>query len=376
MKKFWMISMLLIAALFVVSCGGDDEGGESGNEGCETQGIFRCNGNVSQTCDQGFWKDYEQCTEEKPCNTQGKCEAKNNNEGGNQGGNEGGNQGGNEGGNEGGNNGGNEGGNNGGNTGDSCADIFMCMNTCGDNDQACMQACYDNAGANAQQGYEDWYTCFSGACSGNQTAQCSVENCPSQSAACGITYAAPNEAYPAPYGTMQVNVDATYILTNETSLDQSMVTMSYFATGNLGNTGSLQPAGAQGAYYYAMTNGSAVGIVQTPFTNNGQTPLNPVVMMQFANISTGTVSVGLTQSDSVMIFIEETEGQNTTCYHGFAVGSLTISEVNLTAGAGGHIAITGANLEIYNSENAPIYGGNITADLNSPEYPWVACSPL
>ena len=62
MKKFWMISMLLIAALFVISCGEEVEDALEGAQ-CTTQGAFRCDGNISQKCDQEAWKPYENCAE-------------------------------------------------------------------------------------------------------------------------------------------------------------------------------------------------------------------------------------------------------------------------------------------------------------------------
>ncbi|MBO4711841.1 hypothetical protein J5681_08000 [bacterium] len=365
MKKFWMISMLLIAALFVISCGGDseEEGGEGGNESkaCTEQGAFRCSGDMLQKCDQEAWKNFEQCSADKPCNAEkGACVAAE--EGGNQGGNEGGNQG------------GNEGGNQGGNEASGCVDIFMCMNGCAESDQACVQACYDNAPADAQNDYYAWYTCFSQYCENDPSAQCSVENCESESAKCGIAFEKGNEAYPAPYGRIDVNISSTYVITNETQLDQSMINMSYFATGTFGTSGNLQPMGAQGAYYYAALQDDAIQIFQTPYANNGQTTLNPAaVLVLNSDVATGEITVGLTQEDSGQLFIVDLNGNNIGCFHAFAVGSLTVNSMNTTPGAGANIAIIGSQIEIYSSENAPMYGGNITSQMGSG---FTACQPM
>ena len=378
MKKFWMISMLLIAALFVISCGDEEttegNGGTAGGA-CTTQGAFRCSdgGATVQKCDQEEWKNFMQCNaEQEVCNaTTGKCDPK-------------------------------------GSQTDpttepttepttdpttepttdptteptsneplNCSEIYDCMVDCGQ-DSNCQEACYNNGSATGQSQLEALLTCLNNNCS-NATTDAEYQECASSNCSNEITncFSVPgNTSYAAPYGHMDINVNATYIITNETQLDQSMVTMSYFATGTFGNNGSLQPMGAQGAYYYAMAQGNYVGVVQSPFANNGQTVLNPIVMMQFeSGVSTGTVSAGLTQDDDIIILIFDSDAQgNTTCYHGFAVGSLTISNIDLTAGANGNIAITGSQLEIYSSENAPMYGGNITDDLNSPNNPWVPCA--
>ncbi|MBQ4438856.1 VWA domain-containing protein, partial [bacterium] len=73
MKKFFVYFALFIAALFIVSCGESEDDGEGAV--CTTPGAFRCSGDYSQTCDQEAWKNFEQCTADKPCNaTTGKCE--------------------------------------------------------------------------------------------------------------------------------------------------------------------------------------------------------------------------------------------------------------------------------------------------------------
>ena len=360
MKKFWMISIILIAALFVVSCGDEEESsnnGEGGNNGtsegtaCNTADALKCDGSFSMKCEDGKWVKFEQCPTEKPCNaTTGKCEAQN--------------QGGDNGGDNGGNNGGDNGGNNGGNESNGCEDIFICMNGCGETDQECVQACYDNAPAAAQEDYYAWYTCFSQYCANDASAQCSVENCESQSAKCGIAFEKGNEAYPAPYGRIDVNINSTYIITNETQLDQSMVTMSYFATGTFGTNGNLQPMGAQGAYYYAALQDDVIQIFQTPYANNGQSSVNPaVVLVLSADVAPGEITVGLTQEDAGQLFVVDLNGNAVGCYHAFAVGSLTVNNMNASAGSAGNIAIVGSQVEIYSSENAPMYGGNITSQM-------------
>ena len=108
MKKFWMISMLLIAALFVISCGdgGDEDTTNIAGSSCETEGAFNCENNIVLKCESSEWQKIKQCTDNQKCNaTKGICETTGGNgENGSEGGNgEGGNS---EGGNGSGNNGG------------------------------------------------------------------------------------------------------------------------------------------------------------------------------------------------------------------------------------------------------------------------------
>ncbi|MBO4440909.1 hypothetical protein J5834_02230 [bacterium] len=379
MKKVTIIMAVLLAAFFFVSCGGDEGDDEGAGGSCTVEGAFQCSGNtvqISQQCQNGTWINFQQC--QNGCNTAtGKC-----NEGGNGGSDTGSTEPTDTGSTE---------PTDTGDTGtpdtgdtqqsggtDTCVEIYQCVADC--TDQTCFDACIANGTQADQNLFVAMYSCWSNNCANASTSdeftECAKANCLNETEACGLGFPEEgNPAYPAPYGHMDVNVGASYIITNESSLDQSMVTMSYFATGNIGN-GTLQPAGAQGAYYYAMHQGTYVGVVQSPFANNGQTVLNPVVMMQFADtIAPGSVSAGLTQSDDVIILIFDSDSQgNTTCYHGFAVGNLTVNSINLAAGASGSISISGSQLEIYSSENAPLYGGNITSDLNSPQNPWVPCA--
>ena len=69
MKKFWMISMLLIAALFVISCSEAEVEGETSDGNC-TAGQYRCDGQALKVCgSNGFWTLKEDCNGETPnCN--------------------------------------------------------------------------------------------------------------------------------------------------------------------------------------------------------------------------------------------------------------------------------------------------------------------
>lgn len=95
MKKFWMLSMLLIAALFFVSCGGDDDepaaqtdtgdtAADTGDTDADTgdtdaareceEKAMQCSGNMSQLCKDGRWVDLQECIGEQKCDPEsGEC---------------------------------------------------------------------------------------------------------------------------------------------------------------------------------------------------------------------------------------------------------------------------------------------------------------
>ncbi|HSW60565.1 MAG TPA: hypothetical protein VLJ60_07170 [bacterium] len=380
MKKLLLAMVLVTLALFAVSCGSEE------SESC-TDGEKKCSGEVFAWCVDGVWVEKDCETDGKVCDDTKGCIA----EGGDTGdtgntGNTGdtgdtgdtgntGNSG--DSGNTG--NSGNSG--DSGNTGDSapgdCEDIFMCMNGCGENDDACLQACYDAGTAAGKSEYDSWQTCFSAACSSDTTAQCSVDNCPTESAKCGIKVGGTGDpSYKTPYGSANLNGNFTYILTNEAKLEQNMIIMDYFATGSLGN-GTIAATGAQGAYSYAMyyedaTNGNGFQIVQTPYTGDGATSLNPVAFFVVpSDVAPGSISVGLTAEDVGQFFVVDTTSDGKiACFHAIGVGTVTINSANPSPAAAGNISFTGTAIELNSPKNIPIYGGDISADLGV-----TACAP-
>ena len=251
----------------------------------------------------------------------------------------------------------------------NCGDIYKCMANCGQNGE-CQQACYDKGSSAGQTQITALIQCIN-SCS--ESPESVSSQCASEISNCEGLGSTPkgNQDYPAPYGHADINVNVNYILTNETQLTQDIVNISYFATGTFGTSGNLQPVAAQGAYYYAKLDSGTVQIVQTPFANNGATSLNPAVFIIIsAYVSTGTITVGLTQDDAAQLFVVDRDDlNNVTCYHAFGFGTLTVDTMNPAAGADGKIVITGSQLELYSTENAPIYGGNITSQMGSAFIP-------
>ena len=93
------------------------------------------------------------------------------------------------------------------------------------------------------------------------------------------------------------------------------------------------------------------------------------MLFRSADIKTGNHSVGLTATDTVQIFVAETNTDGKiTCRHAFGVGTINISSINTSAGAAGNVNLTGT-VQLYSLAAAPIYGGNIT------DATFVACDP-
>ncbi|MGI6394052.1 MAG: hypothetical protein ACOX2F_04890 [bacterium] len=370
MKRLFLAIVFFALAMFIASCGSDD------SNSCD-DGDKKCSGDVFKWCVEGEWVERDCAKEGKTCSTDG-CVAKDNTGGdtGNNGdtGNAGdtGDTG------DTGNNG--DTGDTSGSTGASCSEIYQCMIGCGQ-DGACQQACYEAGSTEGKQKIEALINCLNN-CSdksgGSDDAfqECANSECANQIAECGLGGGQPGDtSYKTPYGNANLNFSINYLLTNETQLEQNMVVMDYFAKGSLGN-GSIQAPGAEGAFSYALyyqdAQGDGIQVVQQPFINQGQTPLNPVAFFIVpANSAPGNISVGLTQEDVGQFFVAETgsDGQ-ISCMHGFGIGNITINSVNAAAGGAGNISFSGA-LELYSPKNAPIYGGDISNDLGV-----VTCPPM
>lgn len=90
------------------------------------------------------------------------------------------------------------------------------------------------------------------------------------------------------------------------------------------------------------------------------TPKSFVVEIYFdRTLTPGTHRVGLRDGDMVVAVHEYNwTDKKITCDHAFGFGELTISEYTNTVGENGVLKISG-EVDLYNGENVPIYGGNI-----------------
>ena len=375
--------MLLIAALFVISCGDGETTEEGGNKPCTEaeKGNFKCSGDVSMTCNGEVWTNYEQCSAEKPCSkTTGKCEAKSDNSGDN-------------GGDNGGNNGGNEGGDNGNQGGDTaaslnCAEIYQCMTDCGA-DQTCQENCYNSGSANGQSQVYALIQCLNGCYSEGMTneefSECANSQCETEISNCeGFGAGAPaDENYHSPYGSLALNFSIAQIANDSDAANQQStvgIGTAAFATGTYGNgTMSVTPADAymiQSSAMYSVDAqyGNSIGIQQVPVYLAGNQPSggNPIVMLQIPeeNAAVGTLEVSAFQDAQAMLYVVDINWttQQISCFHAFGDGSINITALGDYANHG-NISLTG-NVTLYSPKNFDKYG-DISSGLTVP-----VCNPV
>lgn len=404
MKKFWMISILLIAALFIISCGGDEEDNGTDNNGTGgngtdnngtgdcTDGQFRCKGSYSQTCDGGKWINFEECTDAKPCNAEGKCAPANN--GGNDTGDSGDTG-----------NGGSDTGDTGNATGtDSCYDIFMCMNQSGCyvnvSNPECTDPCVEKGSAEGQADANALLNCFYTKCGSVQTQEefndCVVDSCYNEADKCELLSGGSGGAEPAdnsyanPYGSATLNFSTQYIYidTNDSS-QEGMVAL--FADGAIGNNSSfkLQPDNADGGSSYAfyVAQQGILAVAQSPCyaqTQNGQQVCMPgdfrIEMLFDPNAtSVGSFGIGVENQSDVFMAVWDKANPNDEeeCLHAIGVGTGNITVANnLTAGGNGSaLAFTG-NVTFYSPKNFKDYGdvtGRLFVDANKNPVVVPAC---
>ena len=390
MKKFWMISMLLIAALFVVSCGGDDEGtdnggNQGGNDACTTQGAFRCSGDFSQKCDQEEWKNFEQCSADKPCNaTTGKCEAKAEGDTGADTGAETGDTGADTG----------DTGADTGDTGDTgntlnCGEIYQCMVDCGQ-DGNCQQGCYDKGSSAGQSQIMALINCLN-TCSESSSTDEDFQNCANSQCSSEISNCeglgggeAADTSYNSPYGSLSLNFSVDQVA-NDSDGQQSTVgiVQAAFATGTYGNgSTSVTPADAymiqsMAAYYQQSSGGqtyTGVQVQQIPVYVQGNQGVggNPLVILDIPeeNAGVGTLNTSLYQGGQAQLYVVDVDWNTNqiSCAHAFGEGDVNITNVGDIAQHGA-LALNG-NVTLYSPKN---YDGNgdISGQLGIP-----ACNPV
>ncbi len=371
MKKFWMISMLLIAALFVVSCGDGEDGGE-GNAQCTIQGAYRCSGDYLQKCDQEEWKNFENCAESgKTCNAEtGKCESNSTEP-----------------------------------TTDpttepttepttdpttdpttepttpsqdamqACTEIYQCFSQCEDND--CANACVNNGDPDGQEVFMTMYNCWADNCA-NATdfTSCAKENCLDETEACGLSFGKDGDTnYGSPYGNAQITLSSSYVLGEGESPAQNTVTMGSFISGTIGNSQIGNAAAAQSYYMTQLSTQNGQTYLQSLqlYTDAQGNPMSPiVVVVTDVNAAVGNAEYSLVSQASVgQIFMGDVtidaQGYlNIPCYDAFAEGTLSIQGIQATQG--GNFTLSGT-IDLYSPANYMGYG-DIQQDLGAS-----ACSP-
>ena len=271
-------------------------------------------------------------------------------------------------------------------TAEACAEIYQCAAQCGDS--SCMEECQNSGTPEAQETFTAMYNCWMDNCQNEQTtgefSNCIAKNCCYETEACGFfgpsceTYSSP---YANPYGTAQINISSTYIVTDANSqMDQSMVTMGSFITGSIGHSPIENPDTVL-SYYYSMLYTTEQGqtFIRTIqfFTNeNGVEVFNPFVIA-LTNISAtaGSNHYGIFERNNpagVIMIVDADIVDNDldiSCYHAFSEGELNIQNIVPSAGSEGALAVSGT-IDLYSPKNYAYSLGDISAQLDVP-----VCNP-
>ena len=272
------------------------------------------------------------------------------------------------------------------NSAPECASIYTCRAGCftqypDSNSQDfadCWRLCYLHGTPAGKITYNNMNSCWINNCSdvtdSFEYSVCIYNNCRNETKGCNFDIPAePNTAYHAPYGHVSINVDSHYLLPEDDlrpeTLSSGQFVSGYFVSGTFGNSNSnIIPSGtSESRSYYIVgqdvREGNKLIEVSQAFMNTSYlstTPKSFVVEIYFdRTLTPGTHRVGLRDGDMVVAVHEYNwTDKKITCDHAFGFGELTISEYTNTVGENGVLKISG-EVDLYNGENVPIYGGNI-----------------
>ena len=266
-------------------------------------------------------------------------------------------------------------------TAEACAEIYQCVAECGDS--SCQQKCRNSGTPEAQETFTALYNCWMDNCQNMQTTRepydCMAKNCCYEAAACGFfgpsceTYSSP---YANPYGTAQINIASNYIVSEADNPDVTKIEMGSFITGNIGNS-PIENPDAVHSYYYSMLYTTEQGqtFIRTIqfFTNeNGVEVFNPFVIA-LTNISAtaGSNHYGIVERKNpagVIMIVDADIVDNDldiSCYHAFSEGELNIQNIVPSAGSEGALAVSGT-IDLYSPKNYAYSLGDISAQLDVP----------
>lgn len=356
MKKLLLISAVLAAMFFVVSCENklsfvntpdiDDNTADSGKTGKEGGECYE-----DKTCDEGLICEEERnlCVKDEDAgdDSDSLTDTDDDNDHGET-------------------------------TAETCAEIYQCVAEC--SDSSCQQECQNSGTPEAQETFTTMYNCWMDNCQNEQTTgeftNCIVKNCCDETAACGIEIYDYYEPYANPYGTAQINIASNYIVSEADNPDVTKIEMGSFITGNIGHS-PIENPDAVHSYYYSMLYTTEQGqtFIRTIqfFTNeNGEEIFNPFVIA-LTNISAtaGSNHYGIFEQNNpagVIMIVDADIVDNDldiSCYHAFSEGELNIQNIVPSAGYEGALAVSGT-IDLYSPKNYAYSLGDISAQLDVP----------
>lgn len=356
MKKLLLISAVLAAILFMVSCENkltsvsrhdvDDNTADSGKTGKEGGECYE-----DKTCDEGLICEEERnlCVKDEDAgdDSDSLTDTDDDNDHGET-------------------------------TAETCAEIYQCVAEC--SDSSCQQECQNSGTPEAQETFTTMYNCWMDNCQNEQTTgeftNCIVKNCYDETTACGLEIYDYYETYANPYGTAQINIASNYIVSEADNPDVTKIEMGSFITGNIGHS-PIENPDAVHSYYYSMLYTTEQGqtFIRTIqfFTNeNGVEVFNPFVIA-LTNISAtaGSNHYGIFEQNNpagVIMIVDADIVDNDldiSCYHAFSEGELNIQNIVPSAGSEGALAVNGT-IDLYSPKNYAYSLGDISAQLDVP----------
>ena len=360
MKKLLLISAVLVAILFMVSCENklsfvntpdiDDNTADFGKTGKEGGECYE-----DKTCDEGLICEEERnsCVKDEDAgdDSDSLTDTDDDNDHGET-------------------------------TAETCAEIYQCVAEC--SDSSCQQECQNSGTPEAQETFTAMYNCWMDNCQNAQSTgeftNCIAKNCYDETTACGLEIYDYYEPYANPYGTAQINIASNYIVSEADNPDVTKIEMGSFITGSIGHSPIENPDTVH-SYYYSMLYTTEQGqtFIRTIqfFTNeNGVEVFNPLVIA-LTNISAtaGSNHYGIFEQNNpagVIMIVDADIVDNDldiSCYHAFSEGELNIQNIVPSAGSEGALAVSGT-IDLYSPKNYAYSLGDISAQLDVP-----VCNP-
>ena len=380
MKKFWMISMLAIAALFFVSCGGDEDddvantGDTVADTGADT------GSDTGDTGDNGGDTGADTATD-----TGVKTDTDT------------------------------------GDNGDTVADISDtgdttpsdckyyadCLNSCvyGDpNYDQCRQTCYNNTSPQGRSDYEKLYYCAKdNGCLNLMSddaayTECMTNNCRAEAAKCDMLNGSGTEAdtrYNSPYGHLTLNFSVDQIATTADLEEQNQASQqqqqsdnktgqvsSPYAVGNYGNSASipvipdgidqiLSSAGYRNEDGFEGVSISQTFAIQTGTQNNQPqyAMSNPAVVLKIDKTAFAVAQIDVSPFNNPKAYIQVLEmnwdDSSVKCVHAYGEGTLNITTATGDIANHGALAFTG-EVDLYNMRNFKGYSYDQKNDACEP----------
>ncbi len=260
-------------------------------------------------------------------------------------------------------------------SGKTCSEINTCMGDCAD--QACVDACFAAGTTEAQAQYNALMTCVEGNCatecgSGGSNEACNTcagEKCPDEMDACFTVNVTPYGTMNAPNANIPYIYDGDGDVNAQLQANQSGAVMNGVFTGTYGPSKPLPPNGGQQTFalaiHYAADGANPAALQVQQLTQTSTALVNPIILFQFTTdaVTPGQYTVDLTQEATALSYLINVDANNNQCMLAFVSGST----VNVTASTN-TTAPSGGSIT-FNATNLKLYHptetpfGDISADL-------------